>query len=706
MATDMLSIGVSGLHAAQLGMQVTQNNIANANTAGYNRQYLLQSSAIPVASGSGFFGSGASVDTVMRSYDKYLTQEVFAAQSRASAADAQVSQLSQVDNMLGDSTTGLSSALSSFFTAVQQVAANPSLISARQTMLSSSDALTNRFNTMAQRLSEVYDSVNSQITSEATSINSYASQLADVNATIAHATASSQQIPNDLLDERDQLVSELSKHIQVSAVVDSTGAYNVFIGNGQQLVIGSVANRVVPMASSADPQRVVIGLQGPSGSVQELPENLIQGGTLGGLVSFRSGSLDGEVNSLGVLAASVALTFNAQHALGQDLNGANATSAVSAGFQSNYFQINQPTVTATSATVSNPANISVSFLAPSVNASSGNFYTKLTGSDYTLQFDGTNYSMTRATDGTVWTDTSLAGLNTKIVNEGIAVDLPPSGVAPVAGVSYFIQPTSQAALNIKVNSTVDVDPRKIAVAAPVATTLGAKNTGSLSVTQGQVSTGYSLSNVAAASGATPAVPTFKYSASSQQFTVSVGANPVSVQARYTDGSSQIISIPASGSATINWSNAGATLSGIDYDATVSAGVVTAKGISVDIAGTPGNGDTFTIGANLNGQSDSRNVVKMAALQVQSTTQNGKATFQDYYASLVGKVGAQTQLAKNTSTSQATLLKQSQSARDSVSGVNLDEEAASLIKYQQAYQAAAKALDIASKMFDAILAINA
>lgn len=698
----ILSTGITGIQAAQLGLQVTQHNIANVNTPGYNRQFLLQSAGVAQATGSGFMGSGTSVDSVRRAYDKYLTEQTFVAQSRVSESETMLAKLSQIDNMFGDASSGLTSALQDFFKGVQQVAANPSLVSARQSMISASESLASRFNSMSDRLSELYEGVNGEITSEIEVINSYAAQLADVNGEIMRAEAASQQPSNDLLDMRDQLVADLNKHIKVTTVEDSTGAFNVFVGSGQQLVVGTIVNQMVPMTSSNDPERIVVGLKGPSGAIQELPEKLIQGGSLGGLISFRAGTLDTATNSLGVIAASLALTFNAQHALGQDLEGLNATSAIP-GFEADYFKIDPPRVLSSSPTA---ATVTASFLAPSVDPATGGFYSKLTGSDYLLRSDGTNILLTRLSDGTVWSDTSIAGLNSLIVDEGIEL----GGAAPTADVDYLIEPTRQTAIGLKLNPAIAADTSRIAVASPVTSSLGAGNTGSLSVTQGSVSTGYSLANLNAASGATPAVPTFSYSTVTQQFSFTVGSatDPVWVEAKYSDGTSQLLSVPASGSATIDWVNPaspGATLTGINYDVTVDATpAVTANGISVGISGQPANGDTFSIGINANGVSDNRNAVKLAALQVQNTLKDGKATFQGYYASMVSLVGNETRQVKVDFEARSTLLEQSQMARSQLSGVNLDEEAANLIKYQQAYQAAAKALEIASKLFDSLLSI--
>lgn len=674
MGSGMLSIGITGIHAAQLGLEATQHNIANANTPGYSRQYIQQSAGIPRLTGSGYFGSGTTVDTVRRSYDKYLTQQVQSAQTNASESAAQLAKLSQIDNMLGDPSSGLAPALQEFFTGVQQVAANPSLISARQSMLAASQTLTTRFNALNQRMAELYDGVNGEITSELSLINLYATQIGDVNGQITRAEAATNQPPNDLLDLRDQLVAELNKHVRVSTVEDSIGNFNVFVGNGMQLVVGNVVNALTPVTSSFDPERIVVGFKGLSGTVQELPESLIEGGTLGGLMSFRRSALDDAANTMGQIAASLALTFNAQHALGQDLQGLNATSPSGAGFQANYFNISGPKVFKGATTA---ADVTASFLPPSGDPVNGNFYTNLTGSDYVLRNDGTNLTLTRQSDKTTWsvaTGAGLAGLNAAIAGEGFSL----GGAVPTANVDYLIEPTRDIARNIALNPYIVADTRRIAAAAPTVTTLALANTGSLKVTQGQVASGYSLTGLPL---------TFTFDKAGDEYDFLSG----SVTATYADGTTAGF---GPGPASVDRLNG----SGKELMR------ITVNGISIDLSGLPANGDQFTIAANLNGVADSRNAVKLGSLQIQNTTAGGKATYQATYASLVSENGALTRQVKITGEAQAALLEQNESARSSVSGVNLDEEAANLIRYQQAYQASARALDISSKLFDVLLGI--
>ena len=497
-------------------------------------------------------------------------------------------------------------------------------------------------------------------------------------------------------------------------------------------MVGSGVDELVPLTWSSDHERIVVGLRGQSGVVQELSESLIEGGALGGLMKFRNNSLDDATNTLGQIAASLALTFNAQHALGQDLEGLNQESSTP-GFLASFFEFSQPKVLASSSSAN---TVTASFLPPSMkvvnnvgnqyeltsnpdgappsyslkrlsdgnvwnaatmtalstavvaekvdlNPSSGSFYTNLSGSDYVLRAtSATSMTLTRLSDGVVFPATGAAGsvaaLNALIVGEGFSL----GGLAPTPDVDYKIEPTRDAARNFQVNSLISSDVKRIAVAAPSVSSLGNNNTGSMKVSQSTVSPGYSLPSSPATFTYTPGT-----TVANGTFGISVAG---AVTAHYADGTS-LSGAPVSSVSRLNGSS---ELARITYN-----------GISVDISGVPANNDTFTISANLNGVADSRNAVKLAAFQTQSTMEGGKATYQGSYAGLVSGVGSVTRQIKISGESQQALLKQNELARSAVSGVNLDEEAANLIRYQQAYQASARSLDIASKLFDTLLGIS-
>lgn len=671
MSTGIFSIGVTGMQAAQLGLLTTEHNISNSNTVGYSRQRTVQATNIALMTGAGAIGQGAHVETVQRLYSEFLNGQVLTAQSSVSELDGYYANISQIDNMLADANAGLSPALQDFFSAVQKVGNSPSSLPARQAMVSSAETLAARFQSLDTRLSDMYESVNQQIVADVGGINTLSQQIADINARIISTQASFNQPANDLLDQRDQLVNELNKLIKVTTTANNDGSLNVFFGNGQQLVVGPAVSTLTARASAADPSRVVVGIETATG-IQELPTRLITGGDLGGLVRFRSEALDPAMNQLGQVAASVALTFNAQHALGQDLLG-NVDGDTN--FVADFFTLADPKVIA-NANNSVGSGATATFVAPTSPAAptfDGNFYTNLTSSDYQLQMTAANqYQLTRLSDGQTWSG-NLAAINTVANGQGFNVSIASASV----GDSFTIRPTAETAKNIAIDPRIAADVRLVAAGAPVKTVATLTNAGTMTLSQGVVGTGYSLTNLprtiiagAASLSGFPAAST--------------------VTATYADGTTQTYTgVP------VNLTNAGSQLTNVSFD-----------GMSFKVTGTPTTGDRFTIQENTGGVDDGRNVLLLAKLQTQKTIAGGTTSYQSAYAQLVSSNGIKTNEIKIAGAAQQSLLEQSQQARDSLSGVNLDEEAANLLRYQQAYQASAKMLQIGASLFETILSIRA
>ena len=666
MSTGIFSIGISGLNAAQMALLATEHNVVNANTPGYSRQTTVQATNVAINTGSGAIGQGVHVVTVKRMYDQYLTAQVNSAQTQVSELDAYYGLINQVDNMLADPDAGLSPALQDFFSGVQDVSTNPSLLPSRQSMISSAETLVNRFQNIDSTLSQLADQVNGRISDTVNQINTYASQIADINQRVVVAEAAYGQPANDLLDQRDQLVTELNKLIKVSTSTNSNGSYNLFIGNGQQLVVGTQQLELTAMASASDPSKLAVGLK-TSGGSQELPESLVVGGELGGLIRFRNEALGSAENELGRVAASLAMTFNAQHALGQDLMG---NIAGDAAFVGDFFTIPDPKLIA-NAKNTGSASLSVAFApiaAPTTPDFSGNFHTDLGTSNYKVLFGaGGAYSVTRLTDN----QTVASGTGPGAVTfEGVTLTI--SAVGNL-GDSFTVQPVADAAQNISVNAQIAADPRLVAAAAPVRTSASMTNTGTMAMSQGMVGQSYSASSLPVSLSATA---------------TTLNGVPGAWTAVYSDGST------VAGSGNINLVNGGAKLSKISF-----------AEMSFAITGVPAAGDSFTIQRNAGGVQDSRNALLLAKLQTQNTMAGGTSTFQSAYARLVADNGILAREAKVKLEAQSAVLDQATAARESLSGVNLDEEAANLMKFQQAYQASSKILEIGNKLFDTILALG-
>ena len=548
MATNILSIGQSALAAAQVGLNTTGHNIANAATPGYHRQVVVQNAALAQEFGFGFLGQGAEISTVKRVYSEFLGSQVRTAQNSKSALDTYYTEIRQIDNMLADPASGLSPALQQFFGGMQDLATNPASIPARQSALSSAEALAARFQSMDGRLQEIGRGINSQIATSVELINAYAVQIAQLNDAIGRAQGPTGQPPNDLLDQRDQLVLDLNKEIKTTVVKQGDGGYNVFIGNGQPLVVGVSTSRLVTVASAANPRKLEVAYQTPSGIVP-IAQASLAGGKLGGLVQFRSQTLEPSQAALDTLAAGLASTFNDQHRLGQDLKG-------------------------------NPG---------------GAFFTAATG----------------AAD--------------------FAVAMP--------------------------------DPRLIAAAAPIRTAAASANTGTGVISAGTVNA--------------PPPP----NANLQR--------PVTIT--FTSATTFDVSGTGTGNPTGLTYTPGATLSYNGWSATLN--------------GTPSTGDSFTVSANTGGVGDNRNALLLGALQSANVMSGGTTTYQGAYSQLVSQIGNKTRELEVTSSAAGKLLTETTLSLNTESGVNLDEEATNLLRYQQAYQAAGKVMQIASDMFDILVSLG-
>lgn len=265
MGTDIFGISVSALNSAQLGLATTEHNIANANTPGFNRQEVVISARPAQRSGAGYLGQGADVTSVKRVYDEFLTRQVVSEQAQSTHLNSYYTQIQQINNMLADQNAGLSPALQAFFGAANDVANAPESMAARQAMLSSAQSLASRFQSMNQRLVDLNDSINGRIRASVTNINSYARQIAVLNQSIVVAEAASGGKPaNDLLDQRDLLLSQLNQEIKVNAVKQGDGSINLSIGNGQLLVVGEKAYSLQPVQSLSDPTKLEIAAGKPA----------------------------------------------------------------------------------------------------------------------------------------------------------------------------------------------------------------------------------------------------------------------------------------------------------------------------------------------------------------------------------------------------------------------------------------------------------
>ena len=375
--SSIINSAMSGLSAAQAALSTTSNNISNYTVAGYSRQTILLNQANSTLSGNSYYGNGVNVTGVQREYDEFITAQLRGSSANYSAVNTQYNQISNIDDLLSTSTTSLSTSIQSFFTNVSNVVSNADDPSARQSMLSYAQGLVNQFQTTAQYLTNMQNSVNTDVSSSVDQINTYTSQIADLNTQIAKLTTAG-SAPNDLLDQRDQLVNNLNNIVGVS-VSQQDGSYIVTMGS-TTLVNGKNTTQLVAMPSSSDPSRTTVGYVDKTAGNVEIPEKTLTTGSLGGLLAFRTQDLDTAQNQLGQLAAAFTTSFNAVQTTGYDSNG---------DLGSKFFNIGSPTV------LSNTKNTSTAEVTAEWSDSSA-----LKASNYSMSYDSASstWSVTRMSD--------------------------------------------------------------------------------------------------------------------------------------------------------------------------------------------------------------------------------------------------------------------------------------------------------------------
>jgi flagellar hook-associated protein 1 len=670
MATSIFGIGVSGLNAAQTGLATAEHNISNLTTPGFNRQQIVQEARQPQYTGAGYVGQGVNVGNVKRVYSEFLDRQVLQEQSLSSQLDSHYAQIRQIDNMLADPNSGMAPAIQEFFSSVNNVANSPESQSVRQAMIDNARSLSTRFKSINQRLIDLNDGVNIQIRNAVIDVNSYAKQISTLNQNIVMAQAANGRPPNDLLDQRDHLVGELNKVIKASVVRQSDGSISVFMGTGQSLVVGAQAFTLKSALSPGDPTKEDIVYINHDGSTSIIQQSSLSGGALGGLLAFRDKTLTNTQNGLGRVAMSIAGTFNEQHKLGQDLNG---------DIGEDFFVQPEPLV------INNNNNKGGATVRASVEAISD--YSALTGSDYELKYNGgTSYTLTRLSDNRV---TQYPNCLPGEPVDGLTFGM--SGEAE-AGDRFLIRPTVHGARDM--GAAIN-DSSKIAAALPIRSQASLKNLGSGEISEASVNMEPVPPMVPLAKGEEGderVKPEEDQGAVDLRKTVIISFNNPPTSYRVLGLGPE----PVEGEENVQ--------EVVEYPY-VPGEDISFNGWTVKISGSPAAGDIFAVGSNTNATADGRNGLLLAGLQTQNTLAGGTTSYQGAYSQIVSDIGNKTRELEVTSKAQATMVEQTLQTRQSLSGVNMDEEAANLIRYQRAYQAAGKALQIANTMFDSILELG-
>jgi flagellar hook-associated protein 1 FlgK len=625
--SGLLNVGSTALMAAYTQMRTAGHNIANVNTPGFSRQDVVLGTLPGSFGGAGFVGRGVGVDTVQRRYDQFLTAEVAANASLAAADQARVDQLGRLDRLFADTDNGIGAAMDDLTAAMADVVNRPFDASARTVVMNRAGTLAERFSSARSSLDELGAQVDLRLRDGVNRTNDALSLLAKVNDQIAKV-ASGGQPPNDLLDQRDQLVETVNKQIKATAYLNPDGTLRLFSASGQTLVADNTAAQLSLAADPLDPRKSQLSLKTLASDIA-IDTPSLGGGELAGLLRFRDSDLEAAQGRLGQLAAAIAQAYNEQQSLGRD-----GTGAVGAAL----FETGEPAVNASTLNAGTAV-----FQAVVTDA------TQVSTSDYELNFDGTNWSSTRLTDGQVL---PIAGFPATI--DGLQLDIT-SGSAS-AGDRFLVRSASEFTNGF---SMVLPSASRLATGMAVTPQRGTANTGDVAVSGFRVTSNDP--------NLTEAVSIQFTSATTFDVIGNGTGDPVGVT--YTPGAA-----------------------------------ISFNGWEMTLKGTPAIGDTVSIAATQNPAADNRNARQMVGIADRLIVGGERPA--DAFGNLVADVGTRTQSAQVSLALSNRTLGDAQASRSAVSGVNLDEEAARLLQFQQAYQAAAKVIATAQAVFDTLLQVTA
>lgn len=658
----LLDSAISGLRVSQNALKTTGHNIANANTPGYSRQSIQTATNVGQFTGAGFVGSGARAVTVERAVDQFLISQLRGETSLSAGLKAFTEQVNQLDNLLSASSTGLSASLNRFYSSMETAADDPSAIAARQQLISQGQNLSDRFNSLYDNLETLRNGIDQRMTTGVKQINALSKSVAELNLSISKAWGETKHSPNDLLDQRDELLRQLSALVNIDVVDQGDGMLNVHVGSGQALVVGNTARELTVVSGNPNPQQKEIAYIGTAG-VQVISRH-INGGELGGVLDFSREGLANAYNELGRLALVMSESMNEAHRQGIDLNNQ---------FGGNFFRdINEPALMRSRVfSDSNNALPHDRLMTVAITD-----VTQLTTSDYVMEMSSvdTSYRIIRQSDGAaVYSGSVSATLPDSIEFDGITLTLEAGTFQ--AGDRFLIQPTKTGARDM---ATAITDPLQVALASPLETATHSGNVGNAAISAGAVErlTAADGTRLLFTTEGAMVPPLLVQFTSATTYDILDNSNP---------GSPQPLTPPITGQVFVPGQTNELPLDSL--------------GISVSISGVPAAGDRFTLGFNSDASTDNRNALNLIGVGHASILNGGTTTMSGAYSHLVEVVGIQAHAANLNMEASKHILTQTQGLRDSMSGVNLDEEAADLIRFEQMYNANAQVISIARDLFE-------
>ena len=653
---SLMNVGVSALNANQQALTTVGHNIANVNTPGYSRQTVYTNALHGQNMGNGFIGKGVQVATVMRNYSALLNRQSNAANAIHAADTSRLQGLMQMQDVFKGGDGSLGAAVTNMMNAFVDVQAAPSDATGRNVVLTRMSELAARFHAASNMLEEQDYSTAQQLRNNALLVNDKASQVARLNNEISRALATGHQ-PNDLLDARDQVIREINQYVQTTQVAADDGSISLFVGGSQALVLGINSGQLSVEETKEYPgsQRMALYFSQPGGQQLELTAAMVGGGEIAGLLKFRNEDLAEGRNLLGRLAMTIGHELNLQNQRGLTLNGQQGGALFSL-----------PTTSTGYGNITGYSNIGPGAATTQVMDAS-----QLKPSEYRLIFEGSPLApvLTRMSDGKVFNATSTPALNMANLVTGFKADgllfTVPNATAAVAGNSMLFKPFSTAASEIE---ALVHNPDELAAASALTANINKNNTGKLQLTQ----------------------------LGANDFTgIPAAQDPV----RLTfDGAGQV-TYEIYNHLSSTWGLASAPM---DY---TPGQPITINGWSITLTGTPAAGDTVDVANALDfGEAFRLNAGNAGAfldLRDKKVFDEG-TTLSDGFSAAMAVVGTRTQSVQLAEKLSSTVAKNLEMDRTAVSGVNLDEEAARLLQYQQAYQASSKVIQIAQSLFDSVL----
>ena len=640
-ASPLMSLGIRAMAANFAALQATGHNIANANVDGYSRQQANFATAQGQFSGAGFFGRGVDVASVTRAHNAFLTRESANARALSSMDQARLDQLQRLESVFAPGETGLGHATTELFDAMVDLSSHPADMATRQVVLARAGDLASRFSEAGASLDSAQQSVTASLKASVAEVNQLTKSIAAANDKIAMLQGAGQPA-NDLLDERDRLIAKLSEHVQVSRIDADDGTVGLFIGGGQRLVLGAEAAQLAVVQDPYDPSRSSVSMKEGSSLVRIDGQSLL-GGDIAGLLRFQNEDLVQGRNLVGQLALAVAGAVN-----DQQMRGLNLQQPYGSVASQPLFQVGSPQALAQASNARDASGVPIGSVALTiVNAGA------VKASDYSLRESTSSpgsWELTRLSDGVVST------VNSGDVVDGMRIDIN----NPQGGDKFLLQPVSRAANGM---GKLLTDPRDLAAASPLVATTASGNTGTGAVGD-----------------------------------LTVTATP----------------LPFAGSSeTLTFTRLVPAVNGFDYEVTSSlTGVATpwktgqpvvgANGFTLQLTGVPGDGDTISVDPTPASAIASNNGNARALLGLRDASIVDGKTATDSWSHALADVGVRVQSAQSASDISTAMATQAEEIRSGETGVNLDEEAARLIQFQQSYQAAAKVLQIAQSIFDTLL----